>query len=62
MFEDKVRATVMYEKFYKYIILFTINDENKWLEFDDIDILNKVVTSLRQALGHFDYKLIREEI
>lgn len=42
MIEDRFGIKVNLIK-YKYIILFTINGENKWLEFDDISILNKVV-------------------
>lgn len=61
MIEDRFGIKVNLVK-YKYIILFTINGENKWLEFDDISILNKVVESLRQILGHFDYKLIKEAV
>lgn len=47
---------------YKYMILFTINGEQKWLEFANLDILNATVKAFRTTFGKFDYKLIREEI
>ena len=62
MFGDRIHINVIQEKCYKYIILFTINGEQKWLEFTNLDILNATIKAFRTTFGKFDYKLIREEI
>ena len=62
MFENKIHVNVIHKKCYKHIVLFTINGEQKWLEFIDIEILNATLDAFKVTFGKFDYRIIREEI